>query len=47
MKNILITGANGFIGQYACAALRAAGLRVRACARNVESFKEIFNNETK
>jgi nucleoside-diphosphate-sugar epimerase len=33
-QNVLITGANGFLGRAVCAAFTAAGYRVRALVRN-------------
>ena len=39
MSNVLVTGANGFIGQAVCAGMCAAGWRVKAAVRNLENVK--------
>ncbi|QDV55209.1 NAD-dependent epimerase/dehydratase family protein [Rosistilla oblonga] len=37
MKRVLVTGANGFVGRYACKYLQAAGWQVRGTIRNQDS----------
>src|SRR5210317_1663520 len=40
MKNICITGANGFIGKYLCNALISSNKSIRGFVRNLDSLTE-------
>jgi len=41
MKTVVVTGANGFIGQHLCSELVTGGREVRAVVRRDEAIQEL------